>query len=82
MIGRYTTAAIPRAAKDYIETICKYETSNNSIDKIPKTGPTAPPTDKESANKKISIEQARQHEHNLKEREKQRVAKLEDMMRI
>jgi selenocysteine lyase/cysteine desulfurase len=32
--------------------------------------------------KKISIEQAQQHEHNLKEREKQRVAKLEDMMRI
>eukprot|EP00966_Prymnesium_polylepis_P120614 2786944-Prymnesium_polylepis.1 len=27
MIGRYTTTAIPRAAKDYIETVCKYETS-------------------------------------------------------
>ena len=53
---------------------------NHSIDKIPKTAPTASPKDKEFAKKKISIEQAQQHEHNLKEREKQRVAELEYMM--
>ena len=35
-----------------------------------------------SATKIISIEQAKQHEHDLKKREKQRVAQLEEMRQI
>tara|TARA_B110001450_G_scaffold79537_1_gene75427 strand:+ start:2347 stop:3510 length:1164 start_codon:yes stop_codon:yes gene_type:complete len=58
------------------------ERKNHTIHKIPKAAPTASPGGKEFAKKKISIEQAQQHEHKLKEHEKQRVAKLEYMMHI
>ena len=47
-----------------------------------KAVPTAALCGKELAKKAVSIEQVKQHAHNLKERERQRVAKLEYMMHI
>ena len=58
------------------------ERKNHTIHKIPNAAPTASLCGKEFAKKKVSIEQAQQHEHNSKECEKQRVAKLEYMMHI
>ena len=56
--------------------------NNHTIHKISNAVPTAPLLGKEFGKKKVSIEQAQQHAHNLKECEKRRVANLEHMMHI
>jgi hypothetical protein len=61
------------------ETELATRTNKKRLDKM--DGVVANPA-RDLASKAISIEQAKQHEHDLQEREKQRVAQLENMMEI